>query len=99
MPLISKCHFEDEFRDILHWIEQQFDADFANGLFYHLEGLTYEELITHISHYRNITNATIWDLYAVRKHSPELETIIKDFIVTLLYLLKKVRGENEIVTK
>lgn len=95
MPLISKCHFEEEFKDVLKYIEEQFDADFENGIFYHLEGLDYESLIGTLTFYRDSIMGGTWDLFMTRTHSPVTETYIKDFIVTLLYLLKKVKEKNE----
>ena len=95
MPLISKCHFEDEFRDILHWIEQQFDEDFSKGIFYNLNGMDYECLIATITFYRDNIMGGTWDLFMTNKHSPQLETLIKDNIIILLYLFKKAQEENE----
>ena len=95
MPLISKCHFEDEFRDLLHWIEERFDLDHDNGIYYGIEGLDYGGLSELLTRYRNMTLDGLWDIMIKRHHAPQTETIIKDSIVVLLYLLKKVREENE----
>ncbi len=95
MPLISKCHFEEEFGKILKWIEGYFDEDFESGIFYHLEGQDYGGLSELLTKYRDMILDGLWDIMIKRTHTPQTKTIIKDFIVVLLYLLKKVKEENK----
>lgn len=98
MPLISKCHFEDLFKQTLEEIEEQFDIDFRLGIFYDLKGLVYEEIMESMKWHNTEITGELFDHLVLLKTTPTLEPLIKDFIVKLLYLLKMVKEDNKNVT-
>ena len=92
--MIRKCHFDDLFKKILEEIETEFDKDFELEVFYDLEGDTDQAIGLRIANYHRYIVSGLWDIQEGIKAEPETKTFIKDNIILLLYLYKKLMEEQ-----
>ena len=94
--VLKKCHFDDLFKEILENIETEFDKDFEQEIFYDLEGETDHSIGLKIATYRRYIVSAMWDIHENESPEfiPEAKTFIKDLIILLLYLYKKLKEEQ-----
>ena len=92
--VLKKCHFDNLFKKILDEIEETFDSDFELGISYDLEGLSKIATSEKLSNHNNLMKETLWDMEYYSHPSCELERLIKEHIIFLLYLNLKITEEK-----